>query len=235
MFMKRLSKRVIIAVLVFFFGVAAVAYWLYREETQKDPDIVSISRFDSMIFKGVGRATGIDQLTSLAGLPELRKVRLRKGDIEARVWRGFGLGLLEGVLIKRVGGEWSGLHVSETIDQHGDVQAAEVNQLKTPKLGWESFWGKLVDKGILKLPLTPENECETKYIDGTLYVVEINQNGTYRNYQNLEGADECRESKQMTEIGEIIGLEFDSGQEKCKRFEWFACMTSRKADSLPSP
>jgi hypothetical protein len=151
------------------------------------------------------------------------------------VWRGFGLGLLEGVLIKRASGEWSGLHVSETIDQHGDVQAAEVEQLKTPKVGWESFWGKLVDKGILLFPLTPENECETKYIDGILYVVEINQNGTYRNYQYHEGADECRESKQMTEIGEIIGLEFDSGQEECKEYEWFACMTSRKARSLPSP
>jgi len=231
MFMNTLSRRVIIAVLVFFFVGAAVTGWLYRREGQNEPDIVSISRFDSIIFKGAGKATGIDQLTSLSNLAELRKVRLRKGDIEVRVWRGFGLGLLEGVLIKREGGEWYGLHIREIIDQYAEVQSVALVQLSGPNGGWESFWGKLVDKGLLQFPLTPENECERKYIDGILYVVEINQNGTYRNYQYLEGAEECRESKQMTEIGEIIGLEFDSGQEECKEYEWFACMTKRKTQT----
>lgn len=229
MFMNRLSKRIIIAVLVFLFGFAAVAYWLYREETQKKPDIVSISRFDFLFSKEHKMAT------SMADMPDLREVSLGVDDIEVRIWRAYSLPTLEGVFLKRINGEWSGSHIRFRTDEQGDIQAAEVEQLKTPAVGWSLFWGKLTEKGILLLPLTPENECDTRYLDGILYVVEINQNNTYRNYQYGQGNYECRESKHMTEIGEIIGLEFDSGQEKCKRFEWFACMTDRKAKSLPSP
>ena len=228
MFMNKLSKRVIIAVLVFLFGVAAVAYWLYREEPQKKPDIVSISRFDYIFSKDHKLAT------SMANMSDLREVSLGADEIEVRIWRAYDLSTLEGVFIKRVKGDSSGLHFRFNTDEHGEVQAAEVEQLKTPAVGWSLFFGKLAEKGIFLLPLTPENECDTRYIDGIRYIVEINQNYTYRNYQYIQG-DGCRESKQMTEIGEIIGLEFDSGQEKCKRYEWFACMTDRKAKSLPSP
>lgn len=223
MFMNRSFKAVIGAVLVFLFGVAAAAYWLYREETQKEPDIVSISRFDSIFSKDINLAT------SLADMPPLRKVSLGVDDSEVRIWRGHSISTQEGVFIKRVNGEWSGLHLSLKTDEHGEVLAAEVKQLKTPESGWQIFLGKLGEKGLLLLPLTPENKCDTNLIDGILYVVEINQNNTYRNYMYIAGNDGCRESKQMTEIGEIIGLEFDSSQEECKTtYEWFACAKTKR-------
>lgn len=228
MLMNGLSKRIIPAVSVFLLAIAGVAYWLYREETQKEPDIVSISRFDSIFSKDINLAT------SLADMLSLREVSLRGDDIEVRIWRAYDLSTLEGVFLKRSNGQWSGLHMRFRTNEQGEIQAAEVEQLKTPKVGWSLFWGKIAEKGILLLPITPENECDTRGLDGIRYIVEINQNNTYRNYQYPAG-DDCRESKQMTEIGEIIGLEFDSGQEKCKRYEWFACMTDRKAKSLPSP
>ena len=229
MFMNKSPKLVIIAVSVFLFTIAAVAYWLYREETQKKPDIVSISRFDFIFSKDIKVAT------NMADMPDLREVSLGGDDIEVRIWRAYDLPTLEGVFLRRVKGEWSGSHFRFRTNEQGDIQAAEVEQLKTPASGWSLFLGKMAEKGILLLPLTAENECDTNIIDGIFYVVEINQNNTYRNYMYIAGNDECRESKQMTEIGEIIGLEFDSGQEECKRYEWFACMTSRKAKSLPSP
>lgn len=147
--MIRLSKRVIIAVLVFLLGVAGVAYWLYREETQKQPDIVSISRFDSIFSKDINLAT------SMADMPALREVSLDGDDIEVRIWREHDLSTLEGVFLKRINGQWSGLHIRFKTDEQGDVQAAEVGQLKTPKLGWESFWGTIVDKGYYGFLLHP--------------------------------------------------------------------------------
>jgi hypothetical protein len=226
--MNRLTKLIAV-ILVIFVSFAALAYWFYWDETKKQPDIVSISRFDYIFSKDLKRAT------DMAEMPALREVSLDGDDLEVRILRAYSLSEQEGVFIKRVKGEWSGRHLRLKSNEHGDVQAAEVNELKTPASGWILFWGKLVEKGIMLLPLSPENECDTSRIDGIRYFVEISQNNTYRNYQYQQGNFECRESKQMSEIGEIIGLEFDSGQEECKMYEWFACMTNRKGQSLAAP
>ncbi len=103
-----------------------------------------------------------------------------------------------------------------------------MKQLNPPKSGWQSFWKNIVDKGILTLPDASEIGCEMYIGDAISYVVEINQDKTYRTYRYSDGNEKCREAKQMEDIGEIIGLEFDSGIEKCKTTEWFACMTLRK-------
>lgn len=222
MFMNRSFKSVIGAVIVSFFSIAAIAYWLYRDEDPKKPDIVSISRFDYIFSKNIKLAT------SLADIPDLREISLGVDDIEVRIWRSHSLPAQEGVFIKRVNGEWSGLYLSLKADEHGEVQAAEVKLLATPESGWQSFLGQLGEKGLFLLPLTAENECDTRGFDGVRYIVEIGQNNTYRNYQYPAG-DGCRESKQMTEIGEIIGLELDLGPRECKAtYEWFACMKLRK-------
>ncbi len=148
----------------------------------------------------------------MADMPALKDINLDGDDLEVRIWRPHDLPTLEGVFLTRINDDWSGLHFRFRTNEQGDIQAAETEQLKAPESGWTLFWAKLVEKGILRLPFSPENECDTRYLDGVMYVVEISHNGTYRNYQYHEGV-ECRESKQMTEIGEIIGLEFDSGKE----------------------
>ncbi len=225
--MSELTKRILV-ILVVFGSFAAVAYWFYQAETQRKPDIISLSRFDYIFSKDINLAS------SMANMPALREVSLDSDDIEVRIWRTHSTPTLEGVLLRRINNEWSGLHIRFRTNDQGDIQAAEVEQLKNSVSDWFYFWGKLVEKGLLLLPITAESECDTNYIDGILYVVEISQNNTYRNYQYREG-DGCRESKQMTEIGEIIGLEFDSGTERCEMFNWFACMTERQDQSLTSP
>lgn len=222
MFMNRSLKPVIGAVLVFFVGIAGAACWLDREKTQRAPDIVSISRFDYIFSKDIRLATG------MANIPDLREFSLGGEDMEVRIWRAHSLPAEEGVFIKRVNGEWTGRHFRLKTDEHGDIQTAEVKELRTPESGWQIFLGQLGEKGLFLLPLTAENECDTRGLDGIRYIVEISQNNTYRNYQYPAG-DGCRESKQMTEIGEIIGSEFDSGQQECKTtYEWFACAKTKK-------
>lgn len=83
-----------------------------------------------------------------------------------------------------------------------------------------------MDKGLLTLPDPSEINCEVGGIDGTGYVVEINHENSYRTY--MYGVGKCPEVQQMEDISEVIGLEFDSGQEECKTAEWFPCMTYNK-------
>ncbi|MDQ6787025.1 MAG: hypothetical protein M3033_09480 [Acidobacteriota bacterium] len=218
--MYKFSIRFSIVILTFFIGIFAAAHWFYNQEAQQVQIILLVSSGDSIYFKE------INQATNLGGLTQLRKTYLGKDDIEVRVWRGFGLSPLEGVILKRTNGEWLALHIKT--DHYAEPKQAEVKQLSPPKSGWESFWKQLVDKEILTLRQSSENECDIPGNDEMGYVIEINQDKTYRNY-SYPVSGKCREAKQTKDIGEFIGLEFDSGREECKTTEWFACTTLRKA------
>ncbi|MBC7795296.1 MAG: hypothetical protein H7Z37_00325, partial [Pyrinomonadaceae bacterium] len=76
----------------------------------------------------------INETTELGGLKELRKTRLKKDDIEVRVWRGFGLGNLEGVIFKRTNGLWMAFHLKA--DDYVKPQKVEKSELNSPKSGW---------------------------------------------------------------------------------------------------
>ena len=212
-------------------GVAGV-YRLIESRYFESVNIIQpLARPDSLFFEGRNQLTGINDATKLGDLPELRKVHLRKDDIEIRVWRGFSLDPLEGVILSRTDGEWSALHIKT--DNCCRFEKATVEPLYRPKLGWSAFWKMLDEKEILTIPQSSENECDKPGIDEIGYVVEINQGMNYRNYFYPQSG-KCREAKQTKEIGEIIGLEFDSGQEQCERTEWFACMTFLKSRNLLS-
>lgn len=223
--MYKLSIRLVVTILTFVVGIFAVAGWFYCQESQKFRVIVPNAHRDSILFSGVDERGGINHVTKLVNIKGLREIRLKNDDIEVRIWRSSSL---EGVFLKRIAGQWSGLHIKP--NGYYKAEKVEIEQLNSPKSGWESFWKQLIDKEILTLPQSTENKCDISTIDGTTYVVEINQYRTYRTYYYPEGNDKiCREAKQMKEIGEFIGLEFDSGREQCKTTEWFPCMTFRKS------
>jgi len=192
-------------------------------DSQTSRLIIPDERTDQILFKDINEATG------LANLPKLRESRVASGDLEIRIWRGFGLSKLEAVVIKRTNGSWSGLHLRGS--HHSEPQSVKVDILNPPKSGWESFWKSLLDKGILTIRETSENECNVPGLDGIGYVVEISQDKIYRYYYYPENG-KCSEARQTKEIGETIGLEFDSGTEECNTIEWFACMTFRKTHDL---
>lgn len=221
--MNKFSVRLSIVFLTFVTGIFTVAGWFYYQKLQPNQMIVPNARWDSLLFNGVSEHGGINKITELGGLSELREAHLQKGDIEIRVWRGFSLSSTEGVVLKRTDGQWSGLHIKT--DDYDDPQKAEVKLLTPPKSGWESFSQQLIDKEILTLPQSTENECDvTQVVDGMLYVVEINQDKIYRTYYYPDGIGKlCREAGQMNEIGEFIGSQFYSGKVACKLGEWLFC------------
>lgn len=226
--MNKLSSRFLIIVSTFLIGISSVAGWFFYQESQKPQIILPNSRWEQIYFNGTeNRKFGtINQTTNLGGLTELRKTIVKKGNLEIRIWRGFGREPLEGVILKQTDNHWSGLHLKET-----DIDKAEVENLSPPKSGWESFWQQLVDKEILTLRDSSEIGCGEGGIDGVSYVVEINQNKIYRTYMLSPSYSDgnCQEIKQIQDISNLIGEEFDSKNQECKRDEWFACTKLNKS------
>jgi hypothetical protein len=213
--MLRLGKSIVPKTLSIILGLCLAAGCVSQQPTRDLQMLIPNAHRDKVLFREINKTT------SLANLPELRKMRVADGDIAIRVWRGFGTSPLEGVFIERISGQWYGYHIKA--DQYADPKSVKVERLETPKSGWESFWKDIVDKGLMTIQQSSENECDISSTDGLGYVVEINQNSSYRNYFYPENAEKCNEAEQIKKIGEIIGSEFDSGKEECKTTEWFAC------------
>lgn len=223
--MNKFTTRLMVIILCFAAGISVVAFWIYYQKSPPEQVILPNSRWEPIFFKF------IDHVTEKAQIPALRQESLYPGNIEIRIWRGFGLSNLEGVIIKRNGSRWSASHLKA--DNYIDpVEMVDVVPLTEPKSGWESFWKQLNDKKLLELPDASEVNCEISMIDGTSYVVEINQNRIYRTFRYYLGVENCPEAKRMNEIGELIGIEFDTGLEQCRKDAWFACAVRRKKAGL---
>jgi len=97
--------------------------------------------------------------------------------VEVRIWRGFGLQLLEGVVLRRINHQWTALHIKT--DSSMEAENVQVLELYSPRSGWPKFWQSLVDHNLLTLSDPSEIDCPLG-LDGLGYVVEINQNKIYR-------------------------------------------------------
>jgi len=218
--MLKYSTQILTIGLAFILCAAGVTGWFYSRESKKLELQIPNSAWEPIFFRS------INETTELSGLDKLREVKLNEGDIEVRVWRGFGLADLEGVVLQRTNNHWKAFHLKA--DHYIEPQQAELKELNPPKSGWEDFWKDLTEQGLLTLRDPSETGCEDRGLDGTGYVVEINQNRIYRTYQMREDG-ECSGVQQMEEIDDLIGVEFDSGKEQCKAAEWFACANVRRS------
>jgi hypothetical protein len=149
----------------------------------------------------------IEARAAIAGLPSLQTVGLPDGDLEIRLWQGFGLSPLDGFVLKRSEGQWSAIFMKGL----GSKRSSNGNEivLQAPKSGWDGLWQQLLDKGILTLEDAEAIGCSGGAMDGISFVVEYNIDNTYRTYMydNPEDA-ECAQAKKMIEIVEIFGDEF---------------------------
>jgi hypothetical protein len=201
--MRKLTTRLIIALLTFLLGVTAATAWYLgrRSANQEVRLIIPNSSWEPIFFRQ------INSVANLSRQADLRSVRLPAGDFEVRVWRGFGLSPLEGLSLRRVSGQWSAIHVrADKYHESGEVERTE---LSPPKSGWEACWQRLLDAGILTLPDASEANCAADGFDGISFVVETNVDSTYRTFKYANPTiAECDEARQMVKIIEIIDEEF---------------------------
>jgi hypothetical protein len=216
--MRHFTLRLIIALLTFLIGIAATTVWLIRrpsvegipQKTQPAPvaqeewallHSIPTDVWEPIFFESINERAGV------ARLANLRTISLPKDDLEVRIWVGFGLTALKGLILKRAKGQWSATHLEGI---HRRLPKGEYQKLlRTPESGWEAAWRRLVDAGILTLPDASAVGCNAGINDGMSYVVEVNKERAYRTYMydNPTHA-KCDEAEQMLKVGEIIAKEF---------------------------
>lgn len=154
----------------------------------------------------------IDERTSIAKIDDLRMHLLATNDIEVRVWYGFGLTTLEGLILSRKRGNWSAHYLYEKFVNEDFVHRTE--KLPEPYAGWEATWRSLLKEGLLTLPDADEIKCEVPMHDGFSYVVEIKKGSNYRTYMygnpDVAVRDlKCKQAASMIKISKIIEDRFD--------------------------
>lgn len=215
--MRRLVIRIAAAILAFLLGVAATAVWLSNrsagENGARETEVareefvrasIPMSRWVPMYFRTINKHA------YEAGLPRLGTVLLPDGDLEVRVWVGFGTYGEDALILRRAAGQWSAVYLHGTsVGNHPPPERQEAFAVSPPKSGWERAWQKLTDAGITTLPDASEVQCNTPGLDGMSFVVEVNQNRNYRTYRyNNPNPAKCDEAKRMIKIGTIISEEF---------------------------
>ncbi len=162
--------------------------------------IVPTAVWEKIFFESINERARIANLQSL-------RVALAKDDLELRVWNGFGLTALEGLVLRRRAGAWSAVHLEGI---HTGLPKREYQkQLSEPKSGWDNAWRKLMEMGITTLPDAAAIGCSTTMLDGMSYVVEFNYERTYRTYlYDNPSYAKCEEAKRMIRIGNFIAEEF---------------------------
>jgi hypothetical protein len=179
----------------------AVWYLGHRPANQEVRLIIPHASWEPIFF------SSINSVSRLSGQTDLRKTELAEGDVEVRVWRGFGLESLEGITLRRVGSRWSAIRVKA--DNYYEPEKVDRKELRPPKSGWDAVWRHLADAGILTLPDGSEVNCSGDGIDGMSFVVETSASNTYRTYKyGNPMLAECNEAKQIIEIYFTLYEEF---------------------------
>jgi hypothetical protein len=216
--MCRLTTRIFAALLTFFLGVAVSMVWLFNRQPHSSvpqkKEVANAVQDKAERLPARPKATwepiffeAINERAKIAKLASLRNVNLPEGDLEVRVWGGFGLTPLEGFILKRQAAQWSAIHLEGIYPRLPRSQYQK--SLEAPRSGWDPCWKRLVVAGLLALPDDSELEGKKLITDGFSYVVEINTDSGYRTYRYSNPAwQDFREAKQMLEIGEIISAEF---------------------------
>ena len=215
--MRKLTICLIVALLTFLLGITAATVWLAKRQSvvsEPQKNVVTVTPEKQGLSLNIPRATwepiffeSINERASVAKLPNLRTALLPNNDLEVRIWVGFGLTALEGLVLRRVDSQWSATHLEGI---HSRLPKSEYQKrLQTPKSGWDASWQRLIDAGILTLPDASEVQCNAGVLDGMSYVIEINMNKTYRTYMyDNPNYAKCNEAKQMIKIGDIRVEEF---------------------------
>jgi hypothetical protein len=199
--MNRLTFRIIVALITFILGIAATAVWFVNRPAKTK--IMPVGKWEAIYFETINKRA------DAANLPRLRTVNLPNGDLEVRVWIGFGINGEDGIILRRSSNQWSAVYLHGMFDRYLPAKYQEQRNLDVPKSGWDKMWQRLTGAGILTLPDATEIGCRPYVVDGIGYVVETNTNKTYRTYmyENPQFA-KCSEAKQMIEISEILYDEF---------------------------
>lgn len=140
-------------------------------------------------------------------IKNLRDEALPSASREVRVWVGFNLSPLRGILLKQTSGVWSARYVPPAGGSAKTPRAAR--PLSSPRSGWNALWEKLESLGIYTLPDAVDIGVNNPYPEATCVVIEVKTSDSYRTYKysGLYPA-EAPEVKNVVEIINTLSDEF---------------------------
>jgi hypothetical protein len=142
---------------------------------------------------------------------ELRRLRdqeIPPDSREIRIWTGFDLSPLRGIILRQDDEGWSARYV-KPLDKSSETQRTPA-LLPPPKSGWKILWGKLEGSGILTLPDAIDIGADNPSPDIGSVVVEIKTSDKYRTYK-YEGLEtsEHLEAQKLLKICRTLSDEFE--------------------------
>lgn len=149
---------------------------------------------------------GINARLEGSGIDRLREKELLPGEREVRVWVGFDLYPLNGIILKENEGKWTAVYLPPIKDSSS---SRPVTPLKEPKSGWKALWQKLEELGLYTLPDSEDIGATNSYPDAKGAVIEIKSSESYRTYMyGGLATPEAEESKKVVEICRTLSREF---------------------------
>lgn len=128
--------------------------------------------------------TSIDDLTRHLGLKPLRSAKIKTGDLEVRIWSGFGISGNRGLVIKRLRNRWSVFSLSDPqgTESINGIPVGPSIRSEPGGTRWAGIWGKMEQAGIAEIRDDSEIPHCSVVLDGISYVVEIAKADYYRTY-----------------------------------------------------
>ena len=162
------------------------------------------------VLENAGDVRGPRGLAAWGGFGGLGQHRLPAGDAEVRVWGGFGLGNLEGTILRRKGSVWTAVRLVGAYP--GTRSRPRKVAYAAPKGGWPAFWRKAEAFGIWSLPdeSTLPQAKRMGIDDGISYLVETQRDGRYRAYAYNNPALQTGwpEAARMARLAWLLELSF---------------------------
>lgn len=150
----------------------------------------------------------IDGRAAKSEVKDLRAERLRASDLEARVWVGFGSHPLEGFIIRKSGGRWSG-QLLPSLNFCNEQRFGEKPLAVNPPAGWPRLWEALEGEGIRTLPDGWDFKNESQSDEAESCVVEIAEGSAYRAYIYLDPRGQNRaEAAHVVNIVNVLRSQF---------------------------
>jgi hypothetical protein len=157
-------------------------------------------RWEQILFREIdGRIEG-------SGIAPLREKELLPGEKEVRIWVGFDLYPLNGIILRENEGKWSGSYV---VPVKLSSSSKPIAALREPTSGWNALWQRLEELDFYTLPDSEDIGATNGYPDAKGAVIEIKTKESYRTY--MYGGlrtPEADESKKVVEICRTLSREF---------------------------
>ena len=177
------------------FLLAYLVFQLSIGYSQTQPQDIPQAGWEPIFFQE------INQTTAKVKKEDLRTKPLPAEAEEIRIWIGFGRRHLEGFILKKNKDGIKGFHLAP--------RGKTLEPLKSKKSDLERLWDDLAVQGFFTLPDASKLEGELQVLDGTSYVVEIQNGQGYRTYHYSNPAYQpWSEAKKFLESIKLIRKEF---------------------------